>query len=111
MSMIGIMTEIALPRLVGSRLAAQSLVAALGADVHGGTVVINCRNLRSATPSFVDELVTSVLLEGEAAEMIVMGADETFLGYVTESAKAHGVVDRISDRPAGSVAVPEPRRV
>lgn len=96
------MIEIDLPRLVGSRSAASALVAAYGSCIKGERVVVNCRDLRSATPSFVDELVKRVLVEGEAAELVVLGGDEDFLRYVHDSAQAHDVDERVTERPAGS---------
>jgi hypothetical protein len=96
------MFEIRLPRLVGSRLAAKEMVTNLHDEVRGERVVLNCRDLRSGSPSFADEIVKRVLVEGEAAELVVLGAADDFLAYVNRSAEARSVGDRVSSRPAGS---------
>lgn len=96
------MIVIDLPRLVGSRESANSLVARTGAQLKGERVVVNCRELRSATGSFVDQLVKVVFEEHQAAEMVVLAASPEFLEQVHRAATAHGVDELITERPAGS---------
>jgi len=96
------MIEINLPRLVGSRLDAQRLVAEQLAAMRDDRVVLNCRNLLSASPSFADEVVKQVLVDGGAAELVILAAGDDFVDYVQRSAGAHGVEGRVVVLPAGS---------
>ena len=96
------MIVINLPRLVSSRESARRLLAEAADTVKGDRVVVNCRELRSAAESFVDELVKVILIEGDAAELVVLGASSQFLEQAHRAAKVHGVDGRIVERPAGS---------
>ncbi|KQX74488.1 hypothetical protein [Aeromicrobium sp. Root472D3] len=92
------MTELTLPRLAGSRSAARSLVRQADGPLEGGIVIVDCRELRSAPPSFADELVKAILVEGCAASLTLRDASEEFIRYVRESAASRKV-------PAGKVDV------
>jgi hypothetical protein len=100
------MVEVVVPTLVGSRVMAAQLLesarAAAGHSLAGERVVLNCRDLRSGSPSFADEVVRRALVEGGAAELVVMGADEQFYEYLARSAMAHNVSERVLRRSAGS---------
>lgn len=85
------MTELTLPRLVGSRSAAQALVRTVDGPLSGSIVIVDCRELRSAPPSFADELVKSILVEGEAAGLTLRDASDEFIRYVRESGESRGI--------------------
>lgn len=89
------------PRLVGSRESAQAILSTIPKDLVGQRVALNCRELRSGSPSFADEIVRVVLVERQAAELVLVGAGERFAAYVRDSAGAHDVVDRLLVRAAG----------
>ncbi len=96
------MVTINLPRLVGSREAARRLVSAAGTGLRGQRVVVNSRELRSATTSFVNELVKVVLRDNGAAQMVVLAGSPDFLSQVHGAAAAQGVEDLVTDAPAGT---------
>ncbi len=91
-----------LPRLIGSRLAAQKIVADLP-SIEGERVVLDCRDLRSGSSSFAAELVELLLAQhGGASELVVLAAGDEFIGYVLDAARALRVDDRVTVRAAGS---------
>jgi hypothetical protein len=65
-------------------------------------LVLNCRELLAASPSFADEVVKLVLVEGRASELVVLGASDEFASYIKESAEARGVVSQMEIHAAGS---------
>lgn len=86
--------EVNLPRFVSSRDAARNLLTAAG-DLTGETVVLNARNLRSASPSSVDELVLQVLVISCAEHLEVVSATSGFVQDVDEAAEEHDVKSRV----------------
>src|SRR3712207_3673621 len=88
------MPRIELPRLVGSREAANEIVSRLE-DVTDMTVIIDCRGLVSGSPSFADQLVVRLLAEKHAANLEVVDPDDDFWGYLKESADEIGFGDHI----------------
>jgi hypothetical protein len=90
-----------LPMLAGSREAANSMAAALGHDLSGETVVVNCRDLFSASPSFIDQLVKRLLLEKHAATLIFLGADGDVEKEARDSATLRNVAEQLQFFPAG----------
>jgi len=86
--------EITLPRLIGGRETANEYVAELDAK-PGDIVVIHCRNLSSASPSFADQLVRRLLDEGDVAALVVVAAGTEFHDDISESAVALSVADRV----------------
>lgn len=78
------MTALTLPRLVGSRKAARKIVDDAG-EFAGRSVVLDCRNLKSAPPSFADEIVIAVLVDGRASSLELLGASHEFVEYVRSS--------------------------
>lgn len=76
-----------LPRLGGSRSAARRVIEALG-PVKGALIVIDCRELQSAAPSYADELVKVALVEQNAASVTLKDASAEFESYVRDSLKA-----------------------
>ena len=96
------MVELSLPRLVGSRAAAWQLLEPHLQHLENGSVVLNCRDLRSGSPSFADEVVKLVLADGGAHELVLVGASDDFARYVQESAAARSVQGRVALLPAGA---------
>jgi hypothetical protein len=94
--------EIRLPRLVGSRSSAAHLVEQSGDGIKGERVVINARELLSGSPSFADEMVKGLLVQGGASELVLVGAGTDFAGYVQQSAQARSVSDRVVIKPSGA---------
>jgi hypothetical protein len=87
--------EVHLPRFVSSREAARDLLDSLG-DFTGLVVVVNARNLRSASPSSVDELVRYALVDRGALRLELVSADDPdFNKDIEESAEVHGVQARV----------------
>ena len=90
--------EIKLPRLIGGRDAARDVTAgALPGHLHGDRVLVICRDLFAATPSFADELVRQVLVEREADELVLVGASGEFPGWVSDAAVRRQVASRVRE--------------
>lgn len=90
--------RIALPRLVGTREAADRLVEQLPADLHDDSVVLLGRALSTSTVSFADELVRA-LKERGTAEIVLLAAPEEFQRQVRDSASRRGSISvRLGDR-------------
>lgn len=98
------MLTINLPRLVGSREAANALVADLTGDAAGSDVVVNCRELISASPSFADQLVRRLLVEEKVQALIFDGADHEFQRQIRYAASQRGVTELITFMPAGATS-------
>lgn len=86
--------ELVLPRLVGSRDSARALLAELG-TYEGKVVVLNARNLRSASPSAADEFVKEVLTRRHARALEFVSAGPEFVRDLEAAARAHHVTDRV----------------
>lgn len=86
--------ELKLPRLIGGRSSVRQLAAELG-PVQGDVVVLNGRDLRSASPSSADEFVRALLLEGGATRLEVTGSGSDFIEDLEASARAHGLSARL----------------
>jgi len=91
------MTEMTLPRLVGSRKAARKIVESADGPFAGSIVVLNCRELRSAPQSFADEIVVATLIDGHAVSLTLKDASAEFEGYIRDAAARRGL-------PADSIA-------
>lgn len=93
--------QVVLPRLAGSRSAARKLVQGADAPLNGSIVVLDCRQLRSAPPSFADEIVKATLEDGGAVSLTLQHASEDFIRYIRESAKRrHIAPNRVDVLPA-----------
>lgn len=79
-----------LPRLVGGRATVRALLDELG-QLGGRAVVLNARDLRSASPSSADEFVKAILLEGHASSLEVVGSGADFIYDLEESARLRNV--------------------
>jgi len=96
-------SQVVLPRLAGSRSAARKIVESADIPLAGNILVFDCKQLRSAPPSFADEIVLATLVEGRAVSLTLQHASEEFERYIRESAERRGVAaDRID-------ALPDPR--
>jgi hypothetical protein len=89
------MSTIQLPRLVGSRQAAGSLLDARGGRFQGASVVVDCSQLRVGTASFADALVLDVVVDGGANELTLLNPPSAFAFLVSQAAVARGVKDRV----------------
>jgi hypothetical protein len=75
-------------------------------DVTDTTVLVDATGLRSGTSSFAAQFVRRILVDGKAAELIVVGAPQEFVGYLHDAAEQNGVADRLTT----SRYFPEPAR-
>lgn len=85
-------SAITLPRLVGTRAAADSLIEQAGLDAPAEEVTLFARAVSSAAPSFADELVRK-LLELGVHRMRVVGSSDRLLQYLRESAERRGSME------------------
>lgn len=83
--------EVVLPRLAGSRSAARALVDEADGPLEDAVVTLDCKQLRSAPPSYADEIVLVVLVEGGARTLALRYASAEFEGYIRESAQRRGI--------------------
>jgi hypothetical protein len=92
--MASVAADLTLPLFVAGRDFAAELAERLG-DVSDRSVVVDATALASGTSSFAAELVTRVLVDGKAAELVIVGAPEQFAEYARDGALADGVADRL----------------
>lgn len=86
--------DLYLPMFVAGRDFADDVVDGLVERVgplDARTVVVDATDLRTGTSSFAAGLVQRVLVDAHAAQLVVVGAPEPFVGYLTDSASAAGV--------------------
>lgn len=88
--------RITLPRLIGSRETMRRLVEEQR-PLKGRVVVINARELRSASPSSADELVRFALVDEGAASLEIHGATAHFSRDLADSARMHRVESRLRE--------------
>jgi len=84
------------PPLVSSRRQAQELLFGVPEDLRGAVIELVCSDLQSAAPSFLDELVRTVLVERHADRLVLTGARERTRTLATRAAVAHAVAERLS---------------
>ena len=84
--------DLYLPMFVAGRDFADDVVDRLGTLV-GRSIVVDATGLASGTSSFAAQLVSRVLVDGKASELIVVGAPDQFNEYAREAAEADGVSD------------------
>jgi len=88
------------PASVGTRdLVRKWLEQELDKSLEGDHLSIDCVDLRSATPSFVDEILKVVLVERHAARLSFVNAPERAELHVERSAANRSVVDRVEVIP------------
>ena len=57
--------------------------------------MVDFRRMVAGTPSFADELVTRVLVDGGAGELRAEHVSREFGEYLREAARDHGVAERL----------------
>ena len=70
------MLRIVPPSHSGFREQAQELVAGLASDLTRRSVLLDCAGLTVSSPSFLDEVVKQVLVQGKASVLDVHSASE-----------------------------------
>jgi hypothetical protein len=95
------MVTLTLPQLVAGRRLAAAAVARLG-TIAGTEVVVDATPLTSGTGSFAGQLVQSILVDGEAKRLSVLGGPADFVADLRQAATVLGVADRISFAEPGA---------
>ena len=95
MTVPAVLPPIEVPQLSGGRERARALVDGLRHRMTGATIVVDFRRMVAGTPSFADELVTRVLVDGGAAELRAEHVSREFGEYLLEAARDHGVAERL----------------
>ena len=93
--MTSVLPPIEVPQLSGGRERARALVEGLGQRMAGAVIVVDFRRMVAGTPSFADELVTRVLVDGGAAALRAVHVSREFGEYLLEAARDHGVAERL----------------
>lgn len=88
------MPTLTLPQLVAGRKLAADAVDRLG-SISGDDVLVDARPLISGTASFAGQLVRSVVLDGGAARLTVIGGPAEFVDDARAAATQLGVADRL----------------
>lgn len=102
------MLMIALPRLAGTREAADKLLDAqlAGHDsLHTEKVVLVCRDVITSTASFADQLVERILKQGKAAELVLLAPSSGLQQHIMQAAEDRGVGDRVHVDTATALGV------
>ena len=94
--MTSVLPPIAVPQLSGGRERARALVEDVAGRLADAAVVVDFRRMVAGTPSFADELVTSVLVAGGAQELRAEHVSTEFGEYLLRAAEDHGVAERLS---------------
>ncbi len=92
------MQVLKLPRLVGTREAVRDLMIDQGvssSSLRAEPFVVLCRDLATGSTSFADELVKTVLEDGGAQALILVGAPDRFLNHVQSSAERRHVAGKV----------------
>ncbi len=89
------MSTLTLPKLAGSRDMVLRLLVDIPHDLSQAVLVVDASNLASAAPSFADQLCKEVLQTRSAHRLEVRGASERFRHFLTRSADARGLSDRL----------------
>jgi hypothetical protein len=89
------MPTLVLPSMVAGRDLADALVERLAGDLTGAEVVVDCRRLVSASPSFAAQLVLQVLVDRRAGSLRVQHAPAAFEAYLHAAAGELDVTDRL----------------
>ena len=95
MTVTSVLPPIEVPQLSGGRERARALVDGLWHRMTGATIVVDFRRMVAGTPSFADELVTRVLVDGGAAALRAEHVSREFAQYLLEAARDHGVAERL----------------
>ena len=95
MTVPAVLPPIEVPQLSGGRERARALVDGFADRMVGATIVVDFRRMVAGTPSFADELVTRVLVDGGAAVLRAEHVTREFGEYLLEAARDHGVAERL----------------
>ena len=96
--------ELIAPASTGTRdLVRAWLESVLEPTLEDTLIAVDCSDLRSVTPSFVDEIMKIVLIERQASRLSFINPTERAKSYVSRSAQNRGVTDRVD------VVAPPPR--
>jgi hypothetical protein len=98
------MVTLTLPQLVAGRRLAAGAVARLG-TITGVEVTVDATPLVSGTSSFAGQLVQSILVEGGAAHLTVLGGPTDFVADVRAAVDALGVPGRVTFTAPGDVVL------
>jgi len=92
------MVRLSLPSMVAGRSLANTLVERLAVTrpLQHEVVIVDCRRLVSASPSFAAQLVKAVLLDRQASALRVVDAPQDLAEYVADAAARLGVADRVT---------------
>lgn len=93
--------EVSLPRLVGTREAADAYVDALPWPLPTRVDVL-CGQLRAGTSSFADQLIVRLIVDGPVTELNFIDGPEEFLAHVTESARKRHVESNVRQMASAS---------
>lgn len=88
------MPTLTLPQLVAGRGLAAAAVQRLG-PIEAAHVLLDARPLVSGTPSFAGQVVRSVLLDGHADSLTVIGGPADFVADVRSAAEQLDVTARV----------------
>jgi hypothetical protein len=83
-----------LPQLVAGREIAAAAVARLG-TIEDADVVVDARALASGTSSFAAQLVRSVVVDGRAKRLTLLGGPEPFVHDARSAAASLGVAEQL----------------
>lgn len=97
------MVTLQLPSMVAGRRLADTLVDAVSVDLAGADVVVDCGRLVSASPSFVAQLLSRLLLDAGAATVRVRRPTDQFVRYAAQVADELQVRDRVELESARAV--------
>lgn len=89
------MVRLRTPDLVGGRAAAREMLSTVPSDLARARVVVDCGDLLSTSPSFVDEVVKVVLADRRAAKLKLKNAPAQVAAWAQESAMDREVADRL----------------
>lgn len=84
------------PERVGSRRQAREMLEGIWSEVRGSFVVLDCSPLTVSTPSFTDELILALLVEGGAHKLTLRGAPTRTADFARRSATLRGVAEKLA---------------
>ncbi len=93
------MPTLTLPQLVAGREIAAAAVGKLG-PIIDADVVVDARALASGTSSFAAQLVRSVLVDGRAKQLTLLGGPAAFRRDAESAAASLGVAEQLATADA-----------
>jgi hypothetical protein len=95
-----LMDPIPLPERAGDRDEARQLVEdALPSRFVGAAIELDGSRLVAVAPSFVDELVKAILVDGEASRLVMWNLSSRATDFAASAAQRRGVFERLDLRP------------